>query len=203
RIPWTDPAVEQAAQHFVTLLQAPWVMGGSEGAATLPLTPKSFARAFDPEAPGAVFWLGQGGLIRGLAEGEEAYDLFPFPANGGVVGVGSVAVATNNRSESQALLTFLAQPEAIEPWVRQGGFISPNQDLPLSAYPTAHARQEAELLINTRFFRYDLSDRLPPNLKDSFLPEQLRQMLRHPEQLPAILAEIERVATREQGSAGQ
>jgi alpha-glucoside transport system substrate-binding protein len=99
-----------------------------------------------------------------------------------------------------ALLAYLAQPEAIEPWVRAGGFISPSRGVPLDAYPMTRARREAELLVNAPLFRYDLSDQLPPNLRDTFLPEQLAQMLLHPEEVSTILAEIERVATREQGS---
>lgn len=198
---WSDPAVQRAAEHFVALLAEGRVLGGAEGAATLPLTPESFARAFDPQAPGAAFWLGQGSVVGALAgEQREGFELFPFPANGGLIGGGSLVVATNQRPETQALLHFLAQPEAVEPWVRQGGFISPNRDVPLSAYPSSLARHEATLLVDARLFRYDLSDRLPPKLGQEFLPEQLRQMVRDPEQIPAILAAIEQVATREQGA---
>ena len=206
RVAWTNPAVEAAAQEYLSLLRDPWVMGGSQEAATLPLNFESFARAFDPSQAGAAMWLGQGSIANSFAAqknllAEETYDLFPFPANGSMIVIGSVAVGTNSRAETMALLNFLAQPEAVEPWVRAGGFISPNHDLPLDTYPTKVARQEAELLASAQRFRTDLSDRLPPNLGFPFFGDQLREMLKRPDDLPSILAEIEKVAIREQGAA--
>ncbi len=205
RIAWTDPMIEDVAQEFAALLRDEWVMGGAEGAATLPLWPETFYTAFEPENPGAAMWLGQGSIIQGyIAESDlragKDYDLMPFPADGAAIGVGSVAVGTNAAPQTMALLTFLAQPEAVEPWVQGGSFISPNRDLALDLYPSELARHEAELLVNTGLFRYDLSDQLPPNLRDTFLPEKLREMLLHPDDIPDILKEIEQVATREQGS---
>ncbi|MGH2542134.1 MAG: ABC transporter substrate-binding protein [Ardenticatenaceae bacterium] len=201
QIAWTDPRVERAAQRFVALLRDEWLMGGTEGMLAMPLWSESFAEALTPDEPAAAFWLGPDSVIAGsgLVEGED-FELAAFPTGGIVMGVGSVLVATNDAPETMALLAYLAQPEAIEPWVRAGAFISPNQSIAPEAYPTRRARREAELLAAASSFRYDLSDQLPPNLKDTFLPDQLAQMLRQPDQLPAILAGIERVATREQGA---
>jgi ABC-type glycerol-3-phosphate transport system substrate-binding protein len=98
------------------------------------------------------------------------------------------------------LLNFLAQPEAVEPWVEAGGFTSPNLEVSLDSYPTELARQEAALIREAPLFRYDLSDLLPPNLQAT-LYDELRAMLLQPDNVPAILAEIEQIAHREQGAA--
>jgi alpha-glucoside transport system substrate-binding protein len=198
---WTEPTVEEAAHRFVSLLRDEWLMGGTEGMLGMPLWAESFVEALGPDRPGAAFWLGPDSVIAesGLVEGED-FAPAAFPTGGGVIGVGSVAVATNAEPGTMALLAYLAQPEAVEPWVRAGGFVSTSQGVALDAYPSGRARQEAALLVQAPLFRYDLSDRLPPNLGGTFLPEQLARMLQEPEQVPAILADIERVATREQGS---
>lgn len=206
RIPWTDPRVVAAAQQYVALLRDPWLMGGAAGAANTPLDVDTFYTAFNPADPQGTLWLSQGSIVdgyfaeKGLVPFQDLA-LFPFPADGAVIGVGSVAVATNDRPATMALLAHLAQPAAVEPWVRAGGFVSPSRALPLDAYPTALARREAELLVDARLFRYDLSDQLPPNLGGPYLWDQLRRMILEPKQVAAILAEIEVVATREQGAA--
>jgi alpha-glucoside transport system substrate-binding protein len=204
RVPWTDPAVEEAAAQFVSLLRDDWLMGGAERAVTMPLRAEPFRDAFDPDDPGAAMWLGHGGGVRSLISQsgleESDFGFFPLPASGGIVGIGSVAVGTNDSEATMDLLNFLAQPEAVEPWVEAGGFTSPNLEVPLDSYPTELARQEAALIREAPLFRYDLSDLLPPNLQAT-LYDQLRAMLLQPEALPAILAEIEQIAHREQGAA--
>lgn len=207
RIAWTDPAVEAAAEQFVALLRDEWLMRGARGAATMPLRAEPFTEAFDPTTPGAAMWLAQGSIARPrIAESgfvEEEFGFFPLPAEGGIVGIGAVAVGTNRSEPTMALLQFLAEPEAVERWVADGGFISPNLQVPLDSYPTDLARQEAALLREASLFRYDLSDLLPPNLGFPFLGDQLREMILRPDEVTEILAEIETVARREQGTAEQ
>jgi ABC-type glycerol-3-phosphate transport system substrate-binding protein len=204
RISWTDPTIQEAAQLFVSLLRDEWVMDGVEEAAHLALDYQNFGRAFSRSTPAATMWLGQGSIVNSFAaqndlQPNKDYDLFPFPADGTTIVIGSVAVGTNNKPQSQALLAFLAQPEAVAPWVKAGGFISPNEKLPLKSYPTLITRHEAQLLKQAQRFRSDLSDKLPPNLGFPYLGNQLRQMLLRPDQVMGILAEIEQVASREQG----
>jgi alpha-glucoside transport system substrate-binding protein len=208
RISWTDPEVEAAARQFVSLLRPEWVMGGTEGIINAPLLADTFYEAFDPAAPGAGLWLGQSSIVlpwlqEATPHSPAHYDVFLFPTGGVVIVAGSVVAGTNNEPATAALLDFLARPEAVESWVREGGFVSPSRAVPMDAYPTDIARHEAELMVDAPAFRYDLSDRLPPNLGFPFLGERLAAMLREPDDIPAILAEIEEVATREQGAPGR
>ena len=129
---------------------------------------------------------------------ESDYTVIPFPTNSAWVVVGSLAVGTNERTETARFLNYLAQPQAVEPWVRQGGFISPNLALPAADYPTTVARTEADLLATAPALRGDLSDQLPP-LLNTYLGDQLRAMLLRPDEVPTLLMEIEAIATREQG----
>ncbi len=203
-VAWNDSAVEEIAQTYRSLLRDTWVMDGVQEAAKLPLNPEVFNRAFGAksEQAEAVMWLGQGSIVNSFAAEKgllpsQDYDVFPFPADGSMIVIGSVAVATNQRAETMSFFSFLAQPNALESWIKAGNFISPNRDVPLDHYPTQLARQEAELLTHATRFRPDLSDRLPPHLGFPFLGDQFRKILTHPNELANILATIEQVATRE------
>ena len=96
--------------------------------------------------------------------GENAL-FYDFPSVNGsdpaVVGGGDVAVAFNDDEATQALMAFLATPEAAEAWVPNGGLTSPNQNVDTSLYPDDTARQIAEALVNAETFRFDMSDLTP------------------------------------------
>lgn len=206
QIPWTDSRVVAAAETYVNLLQPVHVLDGQDGA-TLPLDEVAFARTFNSTSTESLFWLGQGSIVTRYANAaslipETDYTVAPFPTNGALVVVGSLAVGTNDRPETSQFLNYLTQPQSVEPWVQAGGFISPNLALPSADYPTSVSRTEADLLINAPALRGDLSDQLPPNL-NTYLGEQLRELLKRPTEIETILAEIEAVATREQGRVPQ
>ncbi|MCB0077959.1 MAG: carbohydrate ABC transporter substrate-binding protein [Anaerolineales bacterium] len=197
RIPWTDDRVVAAFDTWLALLRPGHLLDGAAGTVELPLRADVFATIFDVEPPPAALWWGPEGVI--AESGVAPIGVTPFPMDG-VVGVGSVVVATNARPATMALLAYLAQPDAILPWVEAGGFVSPNRDVPLDAYPDALSRAQAAQLVDASLFRYDLSDRLPPKLGGDYLWGQLKAILLAPDELPRLLAEIERVAIREQGS---
>lgn len=202
-ISWTDPAIRRAARRLVELLRNEWLLGGAEGTVKLALA-ESFEATFVPDRPRAVFWLGLGPVVDGQLH--KFPNLRPhrniavtaFPA-GGVVGIVDTAVALNAREETRRLMAFLASPEAPRLWIEHGGyFISPNSDVPASAYPDAFRAFEAHQLQTAPTFVYDLSDRLPRLLTQE-LQKSLQALLQHPEQLDQILENLESVATREQG----
>ncbi|TVL89116.1 ABC transporter substrate-binding protein [Streptomyces sp. SAJ15] len=170
-IKWTDPTVTRA----LTTLAELWgtrglVAGGGEGALQTEFpesVTRTFANAAEPEA-GMVF---EGDFVAaniadaGADLGSQA-KVFPFPAvDGGkapVVTGGDVAVALKDTKASQALLTFLASPDAAHIWAEAGGFVSANKNLDLDAYPNAPLRAIAGSLIKAGDdFRFDMSDQAP------------------------------------------
>ncbi|MDQ3766737.1 MAG: carbohydrate ABC transporter substrate-binding protein, partial [Actinomycetota bacterium] len=98
--------------------------------------------------------------------GTEA-DFFDFPiieGDGAVVGGGDVGVALTDNPDAQALLAFLATPEAAEVWASKGGFISPNEKLDMSVYPDEISGRIAEGVVaaaGSGSFRFDMSDLQP------------------------------------------
>ncbi|MGA4841583.1 ABC transporter substrate-binding protein [Streptomyces sp. G45] len=170
KIKWTDPSVKKALTTLGDLFgKKGYVAGGADGAlqTEFPASVKqTFTGGEQPKA-GMVF---EGDMVSlAIAEtkakvGTDA-KVFPFPAVGdeppAVVG-GDAAVALKDGEGAQALLTFLASPDAARIWAEAGGFVSPNKNLDLAAYPDDVQRGIAEALVKAGDdIRYDMSDQAP------------------------------------------
>ncbi|MFB7243383.1 sugar ABC transporter substrate-binding protein [Streptomyces populi] len=169
-IKWTDPSVKDA----LTTLAQLWgdknlVAGGPDGALQTEF-PASVTQTFtggDQPKAGMVF---EGDFVGvNIAEtkakiGTDA-KVFPFPAVGDkapVVSGGDAAVVLKDSKAAQALLTFLASPDAATIQAKLGGYLSPNKNVADSAYPNAVQRAIAKALIAAGDdFRFDMSDQAP------------------------------------------
>ncbi|MGW0968665.1 ABC transporter substrate-binding protein [Streptomyces sp. NPDC002516] len=170
KIKWTDPSVKDA----LTTLAQLWgdknlIAGGPDGALQTEF-PASVTQTFtggDQPKAGMVF---EGDFVGvNIAEtkariGTDA-KVFPFPAVGAkapVVSGGDAAVVLKDSKAAQALLTFLASPDAATIQARLGGYLSPNKSVADSAYPNAVQRAMAKALIAAGDdFRFDMSDQAP------------------------------------------
>ncbi|MFD9460752.1 ABC transporter substrate-binding protein [Streptomyces sp. NPDC060027] len=170
KIKWTDPSVKDA----LTTLAQVWgnknyIAGGPDGALQTEF-PASVTQTFtggDQPKAGMVF---EGDFVGvNIAEtkakiGTDA-KVFPFPAVGDkapVVSGGDAAVLLKESEAGQALLTFLASPDAATIWAKLGGYLSPNKSVADSAYPNAVQQSMAKALIAAGDdFRFDMSDQAP------------------------------------------
>ncbi|MGW2581992.1 ABC transporter substrate-binding protein [Streptomyces virginiae] len=170
QIKWTDDSVEQALTTLGELFERKDFLAGGPSGALSTEFPKSVTQTFtggDRPAAAMVF---EGDFVAvNIAQteakvGEDAL-VFPFPAVGAkapVVSGGDVAVALKPSKGAQALLTFLASPDAAEIHAAQGGFVSPNKAVNPSSYPNAIQRDIAKALIAAGDdFRFDMSDQAP------------------------------------------
>ena len=91
--------------------------------------------------------------------------VFPFPAVGStapVVSGGDAAVVLKDSKAAQALMTFLASPDAATIQAKLGGYLSPNKNVAISAYPNSVQQKIAKSLIASGdSFRFDMSDQAP------------------------------------------
>ncbi|MFK0255774.1 ABC transporter substrate-binding protein [Streptomyces sp. NPDC090445] len=169
-IKWTDPSVGQALTTLAELWgRKDFLAGGPSGALATEF-PKSVTQVFSGGDRPAAAMVFEGDFVAvNIAQtdakiGKDAL-VFPFPAVGGkppVVSGGDVAVALKPSKGAQALLTFLASPDAAEIQAREGGFLSPNKAVSLSAYPNDIQRGIADALIAAGDdFRFDMSDQAP------------------------------------------
>ncbi|MGP3983273.1 ABC transporter substrate-binding protein [Streptomyces sp. KR80] len=170
-IKWTDPSVKEALETLGELFGDKTLIAGGPNGALQTEFPKSVTQTFaggdTPEA--AMVFEGDFVSINIASDtkaeiGSDA-KVFPFPAVGDqapVVSAGDVAVALEDGKGAQALLTFLASTDAAEIWAEKGGYISPNKELDLAAYPNDVQRDIAKALIEAGDdFRFDMSDQAP------------------------------------------
>ncbi|MFI7017506.1 ABC transporter substrate-binding protein [Streptomyces sp. NPDC050164] len=168
-IKWTDPSVKDA---LTTLAQvwgkANYVAGGANGALQTDF-PASVTQVFtggdQPKAAMvAAGDFAQVNIPTTMKVGTDA-KVFPFPAvgdTGPVVSGGDAAVILEDSKGAQALATWLASPDAAQIQAKLGGYLSPNKNVPNSAYPNAVQQRIAKALIDAGDdFRFDMSDQAP------------------------------------------
>lgn len=164
-IPWTDESVTEALTVLGELFGSEVVEPG----AAQRTFPESVTEVFgaDPKA-GTVY---EGDFVAGniTADGNSVVGenalFYSFPSINGsapsVVGGGDVAVQFNSDPGTEALMAYLASPQAAEVWVPLGGITSPNGSVDTSLYPDDTSRQIAEALTGAEEFRFDMSDLTP------------------------------------------
>jgi alpha-glucoside transport system substrate-binding protein len=169
KIKWTDPSVKEALTTLAQIWKKDWVAGGAKGALQTEF-PASVTQTFtggeQPKA-GMVFEgdFAQVNIAETKAKIGTDAKVFPFPAVGGtapVVSGGDAAVILKDSRGAQALAKFLASPDAATIQAKLGGYLSPNKNVPNSAYPNDVQRKIAKALIDSGDdFRFDMSDQAP------------------------------------------
>ncbi|MER5335826.1 extracellular solute-binding protein [Micromonospora sp. NPDC002717] len=98
-------------------------------------------------------------------QGPERPETFRFPgarlADKPLIVGGDAAVAFAGSARGAELVRWLSGGTAFEPWLRAGGYLSPNVSVPLADYRDAVRRRLAAELRTAEVVRFDLSDRLP------------------------------------------
>ena len=166
---WADPSVKVALRLLARLL-APRLIAGGPHAALMTSYQRSVSEAFAARPAAAMVF--EGDFVAGVigtktpARLDVDADVFPFPAIGQpgpmVVAGGDAAVLMRRSAAGAALIRYLASPQAAAIWASRGGFISPNVNLPLSAYPDQISRSVASGLLEAGgSLRFSLSDLTP------------------------------------------
>lgn len=209
RIKWTDPSVARALRTFGQLLREKHLLtGGNQGALQTDF-PKSVTQVFgDIAAPegGLVFGADFAGInIEGDTKariGEDA-QVYPFPEVDGprpVVTAGDAACLLKQNKGAQALATYLASPDAAGIWAAEGGFVTPNKSLELSAYPNQPQREIAKALVGAGDdFRFDMSDQAPAafgGTKGQGEWKALQDFLRKPSDVEGAQRALEAAASK-------
>ncbi|MCX5391019.1 ABC transporter substrate-binding protein [Streptomyces sp. NBC_00094] len=203
-IKWTDPSVAAALTTLAELFGKPALLAGGTSGALQTEYPVSVTQTFTggDQPKGAMVFEGDFAAVN-IAQtkakiGTDA-KVFPFPTVGGgtapVVTAGDAAVALKDTKGAQALLAFLASPEAARIWAAEGGFLSPNKSLDPAAYPNDVQREIAKALIGAGDdFRFDMSDQMPQSFggtpgKGEW--KALQDFLKNPKDIAGAQARLE------------
>jgi len=207
-IPWTD----QSVKDTLAVLAELWgdedlVVGGASGALQTDF-PTSVTQVFADDPQGAIVY--EGDFVAGVIAGEtsasvgEAALFFDFPSVNdsptSVVGGGDVAVALSDSEGAQALLAWMATPQAAEVWAGLGGFTSPNLNLDTATYPDDVTRASAEALVEAAdAFRFDMSDLAPAEFGGTPGAGEwkiLQDFLKNPSDIDGTAQALEKAAAR-------
>lgn len=204
-VEWTDPSVVTALDAFrqITDPADTNLAGGVDG--TLSTDFISAANlVFRPDDPAAELYY-EGGFIGGiiaqnfpdLVAGED-FNAFLFPAfndmyGAPVVGGGDLLAAFADRPEVSDFIVWMASTEANELWAGTGAVVSPNKNVSLDVYDTLGAI-DAGQVANASSFVFDGSDLAPSAVGGDALFLALQDFLADPNDMTAILEELEAVA---------
>ncbi|MGC4789432.1 extracellular solute-binding protein [Micromonospora sp. DT178] len=104
-------------------------------------------------------------VSRRFRRGPEQPETFRFPgarvADRPLIVGGDAAVAFAGSARGAELVRWLSDGSAFQPWLRAGGYLSPNVSVPLDDYRDPVRRRLAAELRTAEAVRFDLSDRLP------------------------------------------
>jgi len=209
-IPWTHESVITALEEMAKIVgDTENIAGGTQSALQTDF-PTSVTRVFaDPPEAAMVI---EGDFVGGVvtestnAEPETGFNVFPFPSVNdsapAVMGGGDAVVLFTENEAAQALIEYLATPEAAELWAEQGGFSSPNQNLDPEIYPDEITRTTASALAEAEVFRFDLSDLQPAAFGGTVgqgLFKLFQDFLRNPDDAQGIAQQMEQAAARAYG----
>jgi ABC-type glycerol-3-phosphate transport system substrate-binding protein len=146
------------------------------------------------------------GLRSGLPQDKEGvdYSAFPFPLIGNwsttpvEVGLNGM-VMFHDTPGARALMTCLTDPKALAQWATRGGFISPTNDVPTSAYPDNLTRTLAQMLVRAGkagLVRGDASDLMPASLGSDYEWTALQKWFKNPTKVDPVLKDLEAFAKR-------
>ncbi|MGH9041182.1 MAG: ABC transporter substrate-binding protein [Acidimicrobiia bacterium] len=158
QLAWDDVTVVAALRTLAEVFRPEWVAGGATGAVATDAATAAAGVFAGPPTAGFVLDADPG------MTGEQA-GVVEFPTIGdspsSVVVSGDVAVLLDDSPAGEALVEFLATPEAGGIWAALGGFTSPNKDVDPSTYASDNERRVAGALHGAEAVRYDMSELQP------------------------------------------
>ncbi len=203
QVKWTDPQIKNAWQMFGDVIKNTY--GGSSY-----VLATNFANGGDKlfaTPPGCLFHH-QASFITGLGafanlKAGTDYNFFPFPDinsqySGALEGAGDLFGMFHNTPQSAALMQWLVSAQAQDIWVKRGGAISANNQVPTADYPDDISRASAQLLLNAKSFVFDASDNMPTAMNDAFWKDILKYV-QNPGQLDSILSDLDNVQSSSYG----
>jgi alpha-glucoside transport system substrate-binding protein len=206
-IPWTDQSVKDALETMGRIVgDTGNIVGGTSGALEADF-PTSVTNAFKENPDGAMVL--EGDFVESVitdstpAKPETGFNVFDFPSIEGsgpsVVGGGDTIIMFDDTPAGQALVEYLATPEAAEIWARRGGYSSANKNVDENAYEDPLLRTTATALADAETFRFDLSDLQPAAFGATVgqgLWKEFQDFLRNPDDVDGATQAMERAAAR-------
>ncbi len=201
-ITWSSPEITKAWQTWGTIVADPKMVYG--GANTVLTTNFGDAGNGLFSNPPRCYMFHQASFITdffvkgtpGIQPGTD-FNFFPFPGFGNandnsLVAAGDLFGMFRDTPQSRALLKYLVTPEAQDIWVKRGGAISPNKQVPLDTYPDVLSKQSAQLLTSAQTTVFDGSDLMPDAMQSAYY-KAILDFVQNPNNLNSALSNLDQV----------
>jgi alpha-glucoside transport system substrate-binding protein len=211
-VKWTDPSMVKAFQTMNQIIgNNSFIAGGRAHSLGQTFDQGAKQMVVDPKAQFFQEASFIGAILRGDlptdVEGKD-YNSFPFPRIGSTSGPTPVEVGPNaaimlkDTPGARALMACLADPKALSQWAKLGGYLSPNSAVPMSAYPNALTRSEAQMITaagKAGQLVTDASDSMPPAIGSDYEFIALEKYFQNPSSYMSILSDLESHAAKAYG----
>ncbi len=202
KIAWTSPEIKQAWQTWGQIVADPnMVYGGANNMLTT-----NFGNVGDGlfTNPPNCYMAHQASFITDFFQQNnpgvqpvQDFDFFGFPGFQADSPVstemaGDLFGMFNDTPQAEALIRYLVTPEAQDIWVKRGGAISPNQDVPTADYPDALSQKAAARLTSAEIAVFDASDLMPEAMNNAFW-QAILDYVQNPQNLDSILQNLDSV----------
>jgi alpha-glucoside transport system substrate-binding protein len=200
---WSSPEIKSAFQTFGKVLgsNSSNVYGGSSY-----VVATNFGDVGTPmfANPPKCYMLNQASFITSfftsanpsLQAGTD-FNFFPLPdintayAGAHVVAGDSFAMFKDT-PQARKLMQYLTTADAQAIWVKLGGKLAVNKQVPLSDYPDALSKESAQIIVNTQIGKYDATDQMPADMKAAAWAD-LVKYIQNQGQLDSLLAHLDSV----------
>ena len=200
---WTSPEIKQAWQTFGQLMGpgAGNVYGGPNY-----MVSTNFGDVGTPmfASPPKCYMLNQGSFITDFfvkanpsLKPAQDFTFFALPPvnssyAGSTVMAGDGFAMTKSTPQSRELIKYLTTAEAQSIWVKRGGKISPNKNVPNSDYPDDISKQVATALGAAKIADFDAGDLMPADMRNAWWGHVL-DFVKDQSKLDSILADLDKV----------
>lgn len=199
RLQWTDRRMVEAWQRLGDIVAHAY--GGKDGVLTT-----NFIRAGDPlfsNPPGCYLFHESAGFGAAFLQDNPTVqagsdytfagfpDMSPLYASAEQVVPDLVGVFKDSPA-ARSLISYLATPGAQSIWVKRGGALSANRQVPMSAYPDPLSQAAGRILIRAAIVVANAQTLLPPAVQAAFF-KGVVDYVTTPSSLSAILARLNAV----------
>ena len=200
---WTSPEIKQAFQTWGQILgpNDSNVYGGKQF-----MLATNFGDVGTPmfQNPPKCFMLNQASFITtfftsanpSLQPGTD-FNFFPLPDintsfSGAHVVAGDSFSMFKDTPQARKLIQYLTTAQAQDIWVKRGGKLAVNKQVPIADYPDTLSQESATIIVNTQIAKYDATDNMPADMRMEAW-KALLNYVSNQNNLDSILANLDKV----------
>lgn len=94
--------------------------------------------------------------------------------------------------QARQAIKYLTTADAQAIWVKRGGKLAVNKQVPLDDYPDPLSKESAQIIVNTKIGRYDATDQMPSDMRTAAWAD-LVKFIQNQSSLDSLLAHLDSV----------